>query len=132
MWYGRAVVLRVTAVEPVSDHELRLTFNDGLVRQVDMAPMMWGDLGEPLRDPAFFKRVSVDEESRTIVWPNGFEPDPDVLHGDYPPTTSAPAAPRRGRRLQRLGRASIPLSVIGATAGVVALGRFLVKLVGAR
>ena len=79
------MVLRVTAVETISDHELRLTFNDGLVRELDMAPLMWGQLGEPLRDPGFFRQVRVDEESRTIVWPNGFEPDPDVLHGDYSP-----------------------------------------------
>jgi hypothetical protein len=24
--------------------------------------------------------VRVDQESRTIVWPNGLDPDPDMLH----------------------------------------------------
>jgi hypothetical protein len=93
------VVLRVTAVEPVSSHEVRLTFNDGLVREVDMAPMMWGELGEALKDPDFFRRVRVDEEARSITWPNGFEPDPDVLHGDHPPAMAGGTeAPKRGRR----------------------------------
>ena len=75
--------IRVTAVEVVSDHELRLTFNDGLVRKVDLALDMWGEMGEPLRDPTYFRQVRVNEASRTISWPNGFEPDPDVLHGEH-------------------------------------------------
>ena len=102
------MVRRVTAVETISDHELRLTFNDGLVRDLDMAPMMWGELGEPLRDPAFFRRVRLDEESRTIVWPNGFEPDPDVLHGDYPPAT----APQEGDEQSRRRRSPRPRRVV--------------------
>lgn len=127
------MVLRVTAVEAISDHELRLRFNDGLVREVDMAPMMWGELGEPLHDPAFFRRVRVDADSRTVAWPNGFEPDPDVLHGDYPPAVpgeggdKAPRKPRWGR----LARAALPLS-LAVVAGVVGLARLIGKVAAAR
>jgi hypothetical protein len=49
-------------------------------------------MGEPLRDLSLFRLLRVDPELRTIVWPNGFDLDPDVLHGDY----DAAAAPRRG------------------------------------
>ena len=35
---------------------------------------------EPLRDADYFARVSVDEELGTVVWPNGAELAPDVLH----------------------------------------------------
>jgi hypothetical protein len=128
-----AVVRRVTAVEAVSDHELRLTFNDGLVRDMDMAPMMWGELGESLRDPTFFRRVRVDEASRTIAWPNGFEPDPDVLHGDYPPARSGNVGrePARKHRWPRLGRAALPLTVVIVAAGA-ALGRAVGKIVTSR
>jgi Protein of unknown function (DUF2442) len=48
---------------------------------VDLADALWGPMGEPLRDPAYFRQVRVDPELRTIVWPNGFDLDPDVLHG---------------------------------------------------
>jgi hypothetical protein len=41
---------------------------------------------EPLKDPAFFARVSV--EHGTVVWPNGVDLDPLVLHGDLMPATS--------------------------------------------
>ena len=38
---------------------------------------------EPLRDPEFFAEVRVDPEAHTVVWPNGADLDPLVLHGDY-------------------------------------------------
>lgn len=72
--------LRITTVEPLEDHNLRLTFNDGLVREVDLSPLLYGPLGEPLRDLDYFRQVRVDVDSRTIVWPNGLDPDPDMLH----------------------------------------------------
>jgi hypothetical protein len=77
------MTIRVTAVEPLDGYRLRLTFNDGLVREVDCSSLLHGKLGTPLQDPAYFRQVRVDEESRTIIWPNGLDPDPDVLHGDY-------------------------------------------------
>jgi Protein of unknown function (DUF2442) len=74
--------LRITTVEPLKDHNLRLTFNDGLVREVDLSSLLYGPLGEPLRDLDYFRQVRVDADSRTIVWPNGLDPDPDMLHDD--------------------------------------------------
>jgi hypothetical protein len=46
-------------------------------------------LGEPLRDIEYFRQVRVDEESRTIVWPNGLDPAPELLHGDYEPAIAS-------------------------------------------
>lgn len=38
---------------------------------------------EPLRqDPELFRQVRVDQELGTVVWPNGADLDPDVLHRD--------------------------------------------------
>jgi hypothetical protein len=47
-----------------------------------------------LRDLTYFRQVRVDEESRTIVWPNGLDPDPEVLHGDDAPARPAAASNR--------------------------------------
>jgi hypothetical protein len=79
------VVLRVTAVEPLEGHVLRVTFNDGVVREVDCSFLIRGTLGEPLRDLDYFRRARVDDEARTVVWPNGLDPAPELLHGDPEP-----------------------------------------------
>ena len=87
-------MVAVTAVEPLADYTLRLTFDDGSERLVDLADELWGPMGEPLRDPDYFRRVRVDRELRTVVWPNGFDLDPDVLHGEHP-AESLPASQLR-------------------------------------
>jgi len=84
-------MLRVTAVTPLDPYCLRLEFNDGVVRDVDCSFLLHGTLGEPLIDPDYFRQVRVDEESRTIVWPNGLDPAPELLHGDYEPASRGAA-----------------------------------------
>jgi hypothetical protein len=76
-------MLRVTAVTPLEPYHVRVEFNDGVVRNVDCTFLLRGTLGEPLRDPDYFRRVRVDEDLRTIVWPNGLDPAPELLHGDH-------------------------------------------------
>jgi hypothetical protein len=76
---------QITSVEVIGDYSVRLTFTDGLVREVDLTRSLWGPVMLPLRDPAYFAKVRVDPESGTITWPNGVDFDPDVLHGDFEP-----------------------------------------------
>jgi hypothetical protein len=79
-------MIRVTEVEPLDGFSLWLRFNDGAERVVDLADELWGPVFEPLKaDPALFRQVRVDEEMGTIVWPNGADMDPDVLHGSHEP-----------------------------------------------
>jgi hypothetical protein len=75
-------MLRVTSVQPLNGYRLRVAFNDGVERDVDCAFLLHGTLGEPLRDPEYFRQVRVDDEARTAVWPNGLDPAPELLHGD--------------------------------------------------
>lgn len=77
---------RVTTVEVRPPYGLHLVFDDGLTRDVDLADELWGPMFEPLKDPAFFAQVSVDHG--TVVWPNGVDLDPLVLHGEFGPATS--------------------------------------------
>jgi hypothetical protein len=82
-------MLRVTDVEPIDDRHLRVTFNDGVVREVDCSFLFHGTLGKPLRDPDYFRQARVDDEARTVVWPNGLDPAPELLHGDHEPPSAA-------------------------------------------
>jgi hypothetical protein len=77
---------QVVAVEVHPPYGLHLTFDDGITRDVDLADELWGQMFEPLKDPAFFAQVSIDHG--TVVWPNGVDLDPLVLHGDFEPATS--------------------------------------------
>jgi hypothetical protein len=82
----RTRTTRIRTVEPLEGFVLRLDFDDGTVREIDLEPELWGPVFEPLRaDPELFRQVRVDEELGTIVWPNGADLDPDVLHGEAPP-----------------------------------------------
>jgi hypothetical protein len=44
-----------------------------------------GNVFAPLEDLEFFAQVTVDPETRTVVWPNDVNLDPAVLHGDFDP-----------------------------------------------
>lgn len=74
---------RVRSVEPLERFTLRLVFDDETVCELDLEGELWGPMFEPLRnDPTLFRQVRVDPELGTIVWPNGADFDPDVLHAD--------------------------------------------------
>jgi len=76
----------VVGVAVIRPHVMRLLFSDGVVRDVQYVPREdSGSLLGPLADPAYFARVRVDHEARTVVWPNGLDLAPEVLHGDHDP-----------------------------------------------
>jgi hypothetical protein len=83
----RTRTARICTVEALEGFVVRIAFDDGTVREVDLEAELWGPVFEPLReDPQLFCQVRVDEELGTIVWPNGADMDPDVLHGEAAPT----------------------------------------------
>jgi hypothetical protein len=70
----------VVGVEVTGRYRLRLTFDDGLVGEVNFEDREWHGVFEPLRDPAYFERVRVDAEGGTIAWPNGVDMAPETLY----------------------------------------------------
>ena len=74
---------RVTSVEVTGTYELRVSFDDGVSRVINLEPILEGELYGPLRDPDLFVRVEEDPEVHTLVWPNGADFDPATLH-DWP------------------------------------------------
>jgi len=77
----------VTSVEVLGHYRLGLGFSDGSSRDVDLKGELRGPVFEPLADPDFFAQVRVDDELGTVVWPNGADLDPLVLHGDFEPAS---------------------------------------------
>ncbi len=76
----------VVGVAVPRPHLMRLLFDDGVVRDVQFMPgEASGTLVEPLDDPDYFAQVRVDPDAGTVVWPNGLDLAPEVLHGDYQP-----------------------------------------------
>ena len=76
----KARVHAVTEVKTEEPYVLHITFSDGTRRVVDVEPLLFGEMFEPLRDPEFFRRVRVDPELGTVVWPNGADLSPEFLY----------------------------------------------------
>ncbi len=77
-------LVHVTAVEPLDGLVLRVSFTDGVTREVDVDELLKGPIFEPLRlDPELFRQVRV--VSGATVWPNGADIDPVVLRGSAEP-----------------------------------------------
>jgi hypothetical protein len=58
----------VVSVKQTGPYRLRLRFDDGAEGGGDIqATVAFESVFAPLRDPAYFSRVRVDEEARTIV-----------------------------------------------------------------
>lgn len=73
-------IAHVTEVEVIGDHQLRLTFEDGSQGDLDFSGRQWRGVFGPLRDPSYFRRVELDAELGTIVWPNGADIAPETLY----------------------------------------------------
>ena len=56
-----------------------MTFDDGVEGEIFLADRLFGPMFEPLKDPAFFAQVRVDEFG-AVCWPNGADLAPDALY----------------------------------------------------
>jgi uncharacterized protein DUF2442 len=76
-------IYRVTSVELLGGYKLRVGFDDSSAREIDLEPVLEGAIYGLLRDRAVFASVEIDPEVHTLVWPNGADFDPAILH-DWP------------------------------------------------
>jgi hypothetical protein len=79
---------RVVDFEKLAPYKLRVRFDDGSEQEIDFMPVLKGEVYRPLRDQALFDRVEIDREAHTLVWPNGADFDPTILH-DWPERSDA-------------------------------------------
>lgn len=76
-------IYRVLRFKVVGDYGLQVEFEDGVERNIDLEPVLEGEIFGPLKDPRLFAQVELEPESHTLVWPNGADFDPETLH-DWP------------------------------------------------
>ena len=77
LFHKKDLLLHVVSVEYLDNYQLKLTFNNGIERIVDLEQELYGEIFEPLKDKSLFQKVFVT--SRTIEWPNGADFAPEFL-----------------------------------------------------
>jgi hypothetical protein len=73
-------ICRVVSFERLAPFTLRVVFDDGTSQVIDFRSVLRGELYGSLQDPALFDQVRIDPEAHTLVWPNGADFDPAMLH----------------------------------------------------
>lgn len=94
------LLARVTKVEHLGARVLRVTFSDGLVRELDFDGSLAGVLAT-IDDDTIFAEATVDAVAGTVCWPSGIDLDPDVLHGDQVSASRVQPRLLREYRLQQ-------------------------------
>lgn len=76
------MLIKVRTAKPVGDFRLLVEFSDDTIGERDFAFINrdCGPMLEPLEDPAYFRRVFVEDGVPT--WPNGYDWDPIALHDE--------------------------------------------------
>ncbi len=72
--------LNVTEVTYLKEYRLRLTFDNDIIKDVDLKDELYGEVFEPLKEIDFFTQVAVNPETNTIEWPNGADFAPEFLY----------------------------------------------------
>ena len=71
---------RVSTVAAMANFILQLEFSDGRRATFDVSPFLHFPVFEPLKEAAYFSRVTVAHG--TAAWPGGIDFDPDTLYLD--------------------------------------------------
>src|SRR5262245_51804971 len=90
----RGMLIDIIDVQPLEHYRVLLTFEGGESRIVDIGQLVdFSGVFEPLLDEAFFRRVRVEPDLGTIVWPNGADLCPEVLFEAGIPASASVAHP---------------------------------------
>jgi hypothetical protein len=73
---------RIVEVKPLPHYLLWLRFQDGVEGEVSLANLVGKGVFALWNDPEQFRRVSIDAETHTVVWPGGIDLCPDRLYQD--------------------------------------------------
>ncbi len=70
----------LVSAEYAGGYRVRLVYEDGTRAVIDLEPQLWGEIFEPLKDPAFFRAFRLTDGRETIEWPNGADFAPEFLY----------------------------------------------------
>jgi hypothetical protein len=71
---------RLEHAEYLREYTIRVRFADGVEGDVDLRDELWGEVFAPLKDPAAFKQLRLNQELNTVVWPTGADLSPEFLY----------------------------------------------------
>jgi hypothetical protein len=71
---------RVVKVKPLPEYRLEVEFDDGVAGVVEIFPRLSGPVFEKLRDEAMFRRVTIDQQTGAVCWPDGPDLAPDAMY----------------------------------------------------
>lgn len=72
-------LVKVASATPLRGFNVRVVFQDGSVKELDLTPYLRGPIFQPIReDMETFRALGV--ENGVITWSNGADIDPDVLY----------------------------------------------------
>ncbi len=71
---------RVIEARYVRDYVLHVQFSDGQAGDVDLEGELYGEVFEPLREPAYFRQFHLRTDLGTVTWPNGADFAPEFLY----------------------------------------------------
>lgn len=74
------MILRIVEAKVCGPQTLRLTFNNGTHKTVQVGSLLDGPVFEPLHSPEYFALVKLDPICGTVVWPNGADLAPEALY----------------------------------------------------
>lgn len=74
------LIYKIISLKIIFPYTLELKFNDGAIKEINFERILFGGMLSPLKDQKLFNQVSIDPEVKTIVWPNGADFDPAILH----------------------------------------------------
>ncbi|WP_337880826.1 DUF2442 domain-containing protein [Rheinheimera sp.] len=76
-------MLHIKSAKYLTDYKIWVAFDDGTSGEVDLSGELNGPVFEPLKEIAVFRKLCVDPELATVVWPNGADFAPEFLKGLY-------------------------------------------------
>ena len=76
------MIIHVIGIRRLGGYRLEIEFSNGTVgvRDFSFVTEKTGPMAEPLKDPAYFARVFI--EDGVLTWPHGYDWDPIALHDE--------------------------------------------------